>query len=79
MDMLKCAERDLELDGYNCELYSVGTYTNVYGFCIYEHGQGRSTLICWDFGYDNLDRCEDAALAAVMRIMRNVVTTCFDE
>lgn len=43
-----------------------------------ERGQGRPTLICWDFGYD-LDRCEDAALAAVMRIMRDVMTTCFGE
>lgn len=39
--MLKRAERELKLDDYNCELYSVGTHTNVYGFCIYEHGQGR--------------------------------------
>ena len=62
MNMLKRAERELKLDG----------------FCIYEHGQGRPTLICWDFGYD-LDRCEDAALAAVMRIMRDVMTTCFGE
>lgn len=77
--MLKHVERELELEGYSCELYSVMTYTNVYGFCIYECGQESLRLICWDFGYDNLDRCEDAALAAVMRIMRNVTATCFDE
>lgn len=76
--MLKRAERDLELDGDNCELYLVETYTNIYGFLIYEHGEGGSTLICWDFDYDDLDRCEDAALAEVMRIMWDVAATCFD-
>lgn len=30
--MLKHVERELELEGYSCELYSVMTYTNVYGF-----------------------------------------------
>lgn len=77
--MLKHIERGLGLDGYRCELYSIDTYTNVYGFCIYECGQGSPRIINWDFGYDDIDRCEDAALATVMRIMRNVATTCFDE
>lgn len=76
--MLKHVERELEVDGYSCELYSVGMYTNVYGFCVYERGQGSPRIVCWDFGYNDLDRCEDAALAAVMRIMRDVVTTCFE-
>lgn len=51
----------------------------MYMVCVYECGQGSPVIVCWDFGYDDIDRCEDAALAAVMRIMRDVMSTCFDE
>lgn len=42
--MLKHAERALELDGYSCELYSVGTYTNVYGFAFMSVGREARLL-----------------------------------